>query len=230
MFRVPQFAEGAAALRRFLDLSIVAVVALALIAALAVSAEAGQKRRSGGHHGFVHGGKGGHAANQPVQWKKAAPKMASGGHRKPMAQPYASPQSSGVMLASGHRTNTIDRNKSNGRIYRVAGGKGYRHHGGHHGYGNRYGTGAAIIVVGTLASAEAVSGGGHDGPAQLSGACAANTYCTVRLGPYSNSPKIITLNTSGVTVEPEVIAAPEPVPAMEEQLSDEELIRRYGSK
>jgi hypothetical protein len=75
------------------------------------------------------------------------------------------------------------------------------------GYGRSWGYGyygaepLVIPVTGDAASAPA-------GGAIIDGSCQAAVYCVVRLGPYANSPKIITLNATVNPGEPEIDAAP----------------------
>lgn len=68
-----------------------------------------------------------------------------------------------------------------------------------HGY-NR-----VTVIVGGQAVEQDVAATGGSMARIEGGACASDTYCTVRLGPYANSPKIITLNTSGRTIAGETI-------------------------
>jgi hypothetical protein len=94
--------------------------------------------------------------------------------------------SSGVMLGAGRP-----------RIRHVAA----RHAGRHdlrpsHRRQGRHRAGTALVIV--------VGEGGTDQAPRLSGSepllegpCKPNAYCTMRLGPYANSPKIITLNQTG---------------------------------
>lgn len=71
-----------------------------------------------------------------------------------------------------------------------------RHH--HRRYG-RHRSGTALVIVVGEGDAGAAPGLSGSEPF-LEGPCKPNTYCTMRLGPYANSPKIITLNRSGKTI------------------------------
>ena len=55
------------------------------------------------------------------------------------------------------------------------------------------------------------------GPNQplVEGDCARDTYCTVRLGPYSNSPKIITVNAQGRELNQRTLDDPQDDPILE---------------
>ena len=74
------------------------------------------------------------------------------------------------------------------------------------GYGRYWGYGAygaePLIIPVTGDGATAADG------AAVAGNCQTDAYCVVRLGPYANSPKIITVNSTGEAVEPEPDAAP----------------------
>jgi len=56
--------------------------------------------------------------------------------------------------------------------------------------------GSATVVVGETYPALS------SGPLVVDGRCAAGEYCTIRLGPYGSSPKIITLSPRAVEAEP----------------------------
>lgn len=101
---------------------------------------------------------------------------------------------------------------------------GYYNGRGYGGRGGSYGT-PLIIQVGPSGAAPVAApemAPTMEG-ALLEGECALDQFCTVRLGPYTNSPKIITLNSTGEPVgtdmkdvppadEPEVYEAPEGEP------------------
>ncbi|MCB1512922.1 MAG: hypothetical protein KDJ36_18660 [Hyphomicrobiaceae bacterium] len=130
-------------------------------------------------------------------------------HRHPAA-------SSGVMLGSrvhhgyepyrhvsGWRTDDghhrVWSGRSGPKIIRV------REHGfsGVHDY--RQAGGSVTIVVGGQVD-EQDDNVRADNEARIEGgACANNAYCTIRLGPYTNSPKIITFNSSGKSVSSDTI-------------------------
>jgi len=57
---------------------------------------------------------------------------------------------------------------------------------------------AIAVVSGVVAAQEQAEAAG----ARIEEACEAGTYCVVRLGPYTNSPKIITLNKTGAAIDP----------------------------
>ncbi len=95
------------------------------------------------------------------------------------------------------------------------------------GYGGRGGSYGTPLIIQVTPSGAAAVAAPEMAPtmngALLEGDCALDQFCTVRLGPYTNSPKIITLNTTGVAVgseaapvapadEPEVYEAPEGEP------------------
>ena len=67
-------------------------------------------------------------------------------------------------------------------------------------FSTRYldGSGSLHIVVDSTDSDDAID------PANRvvleGGSCASDEYCTLRLGTYSNAPKIITLNETGKTI------------------------------
>lgn len=96
------------------------------------------------------------------------------------------------------------------------------------GYGFRGGSYGTPQIIQVTPSGEAPVAAPVMAPtmegALLEGDCALDQFCTVRLGPYTNSPKIITLNTTDAPVgpdtskevppgdEPEVYEAPEGEP------------------
>ncbi len=253
MYCVPHKSSDFSALRRILNQMILLVAALALVAVAAVAADAGERRK----------GNRSHAAQQHMGYHKAKPALNVGGHRQdyrpahyknannknrnhvnrqngprhPSA--YASSRGSGVMLASGGRVPEYSsRYRKNGhydghRRSARYGGRDYNH-GRHHGGGSARYSGSALIISLSSSNDDQPVPQGYDEP-RVVGECGANSYCTVRLGPYSNSPKIITLNASGKAIESAVQEMPtidEPTSGDGDQVgeTEAELKRRYGSK
>ncbi len=70
---------------------------------------------------------------------------------------------------------------------------------------NSHGYNRVTVIVGGQAVEQDDGATGGSTARIEGGACASDAYCTVRLGPYANSPKIITLNTSGRTITEETI-------------------------
>jgi hypothetical protein len=79
-----------------------------------------------------------------------------------------------------------------------------RYHGGRYnhadrgyngGYARNISSGALIISLGSGGSEQMDNPAASGVAPEIEGDCDAGGYCTVRLGPYLNSPKIITLNT-----------------------------------
>lgn len=110
---------------------------------------------------------------------------------------------SGVLLTSGRNTTPrYERRRSEFRHGGYKGRDGGRHFRGHGGakfidvgQGARIG-GISIVAATIVGSPTEAQNDDIAGGATLEGACAPGEYCTVRLGPYVNSPKIITLNTA----------------------------------
>ena len=153
-------------------------VLLALAVLLPVSpADAGQRGyRNGGHHGAIHlySGRRTHYAVGPrhIRRHNRSIRFARDGWR-----------------SDGRH---FERRNSSLRYSR------------HHVPTRRYftGSGSLVIVVGNSATSD-TAGSGTTGSSDIyleNGSCAAGEYCTLRLGPYASSPKIITLNTSGKTI------------------------------
>lgn len=218
--RKPQAIETSA-LRRSLDAIILLVVGLALLALAAVSADAGQ-RRKGGHHAAPQ-------SHSRIYGSHAMPVIQASGHRNhsrhPKAYDSGAMASSGVLLASGKRSQALHHQYRNAhdRRYRAS-HHGWRQHDRRHEQGWRRGGTALIIQVNTGAQEQAYV----DSP-RIDGDCRLEAYCVVRLGPFANSPKIITLNASGAALSLGVPQAGQQEPVV---ISDHEaeLKRRYGSK
>jgi hypothetical protein len=84
-----------------------------------------------------------------------------------------------------------------GRQSARAGRHGRALHRGHYRRHRHYGgSGSVAIVIGGAGAAT----GNASGMIVQNGRCAAGRYCTLRLGPYTSSPKIITLNDTGETI------------------------------
>ncbi len=240
MYRVPRIEAGFAAIRRTLDQMIILVAALALLAFAAASADAGE-RRNGGHAQSSH--------HQQMRSHKARPvqhvsgrnttytkyhKAHANGPRQPSGRDYASPRNSGVMLASGGRSYgdahgyTRLHRQENRQAYRFnqsvrhSNNHGWRHHGG--GY-----SGSALVISVDNANADSPENYTGNEP-QVIGECGANSYCTVRLGPYNNSPKIITLNASGKAIAKDAGLSDQPLLEEPVDADEAELKRRYGAK
>jgi hypothetical protein len=194
------------------------------LSGLATPSVAGERMHMKRHHAVKH-----HAPRPPLASGRRtdlygyAPRVKGHGHVR-----------SGVVLSSGRRTEGVyrwrkDWDKGRRHVNRrddLLPGFDYRtrryvsdvrrfdpyvRDRGYDGFDNGFGYGR-YWGYGSYAEPLIIPVTGDDAPAAagaaVGGNCQTDAYCVVRLGPYANSPKIITLNSTGEAVLPEPDAAP----------------------
>lgn len=229
-------------------LAIVAALALAFGPAATPGFAASGKSHAGpqlkpGHHARAGGHKRFDRPRLRETVRADAPKYASGrrtdrdfrlpprgwrdaGRRHDAPPAFRHHDASGVKLASGR--NTTYRHRVDGRRGRHEGYGFHRRHAGREGGARVIDVAEAIadVEVNQVAIAVVAGAVAAPGPAEAAPAaeCNADGYCAVRLGPYSNSPKIITLRARAEAAQPAETPVDEAGPG------EAELKRRYGDK
>jgi hypothetical protein len=207
---------------RFLPAAFAAAFLAFALTASAVPAQGGERGHIKRQHAVKH-----HA---PRQLRASGRRTDLYGYKTPRIGDHGHVRS-GVKFASGRRTEGIHRWRKgwdHGRDFARRGDllpgfdyrtrryvsdarrfdpyirdRGYDGYDNGFGYGRDWGYDSGPLVIPVTGDA-----GVPADSAIANGSCQTATYCVVRLGPYANSPKIITLNATGNPGEPDLKAAP----------------------